>query len=1207
MFTAIQRQRFWLIGALVLLGLWLMPTTPAAAQAPTIPPATYHGGCVRFESLVASAVYNVGDSFVEDGARMTVRPFTDNFGNVINGTATVSTGNFAGGAGLDMTLNNVQLGVDFGRPVAGITLLYGYGAGDVNLFVDGEIAISADVASLDGLTYSTGATVKVDVLSSAAGYETGVLTVSGAPINQFAIGGQQFAIDTICPFQNCIHFDNLTPTTRYNAGDMFTSAGIDITVAPFRFADGTTGANYAEVDFPAMQTAGFLNEMEVNNINLIFDLDDRFDKGLAFQFGEYGGNINIMVNGDYRNIDNFADIDGLTIGGAHIKVFRGFGNDRGRVMIYGEVREFMVGGQELWIDNVCPLDCCIEYESLPLGREYYVGDSFFDQIANHTVRPFAWSDGTITNEGLVKVVDGGQAGHLGQELNINNANVAFDFGSSIENLSLRFGEYGGNLNIRINGDFRNFENMQDINGATIGGVQVTVYGGFGNDRGVLILEGIINQFSIGGQEFFIDHVCIGKLLPPPPPPPTDDCIRFNDLTTGTTYSVGDNFTSDGQLFELRPFRWSDGTLTAGGVAEVDASGFFSGNEMELNNITLWAELNWEKGLSLDFADLGGNVNLAVNGDFRNVGHLMALHGTVVGGARVMVRMDSADTGKLFLIGQVDTLRIGGQEFWIDNICPLDCCIDYEMVALGNVYNVGDNFNDSGYWHTVRPFQWSSGQWTNAGHVQVTGNNRAGHVGQELTINNSNVQLHLPNPVKDMTLHFGEYGGNLNIRINGDFRNFNNMQDIDGAVIGGVSVSVSGGNGNDMGVLTLTGIISDFMIGGQEFHIDHICIGKELPPRQPCVHFNDLTLGTQYLVGDNFTSVGVPVSATDFVWSSGTVFSGGYSEVQLAALSGGSGYEMAVNNISLKFALPNRFDYGLRMQFGEYGGNINVEINGDFYNVDNFTDLHGLAIGGTSVYVVNGLGNDMGVLHVVGNVDTFVVGGQELWIDNVCPRRPGTNFELQEEGAEFESGQVIEGLDWKIDVEGDAERGMMGLARIGRFPQAGHQGLALRLEGVGARTTLGWTGCLTCTRSANMSPTETVILTKSLNVGQAEPGMYLTINGDRQDVDQMAQLDGMQIGGVDVSVATDGNGKGVITMASSAGRAVEQFEFTIGGKDIYIDAIEYDTTETVIVPTAVALRDSGTQSPTVYALLLTLLLLGVASVQAVRRTSFEKLG
>jgi hypothetical protein len=37
----------------------------------------------------------------------------------------------------------------------------------------------------------------------------------------------------------------------------------------------------------------------------------------------------------------------------------------------------------------------------------------------------------------------------------------------------------------------------------------------------------------------------------------------------------------------------------------------------------------------------------------------------------------------------------------------------------------------------------------------------------------------------------------------------------------------------------------------------------------------------------------------------------------------------------------------------------------------------------TVAVVNGLGNDKGRLELTGTIDSFAVGGQELWIDDVC--------------------------------------------------------------------------------------------------------------------------------------------------------------------------------------------------------------------------------
>ena len=72
---------------------------------------------------------------------------------------------------------------------------------------------------------------------------------------------------------------------------------------------------------------------------------------------------------------------------------------------------------------------------------------------------------------------------------------------------------------------------------------------------------------------------------------------------------------------------------------------------------------------------------------------------------------------------------------------------------------------------------------------------------------------------------------------------------------------------------------------------------------------------------------------------------------------------------------------LRILFGEYGGNINLEVNGDFANFENFLDIDGTALGGVVVSVISGgTGSDCGELMFEGTTDTLMIGGQELWID-----------------------------------------------------------------------------------------------------------------------------------------------------------------------------------------------------------------------------------
>jgi sugar lactone lactonase YvrE len=65
----------------------------------------------------------------------------------------------------------------------------------------------------------------------------------------------------------------------------------------------------------------------------------------------------------------------------------------------------------------------------------------------------------------------------------------------------------GNINIEINGDFRNERHLLDINGTTIGGIPVTIIGGEHGHKGILELNGRIESFMIGGFELYIDDVC----------------------------------------------------------------------------------------------------------------------------------------------------------------------------------------------------------------------------------------------------------------------------------------------------------------------------------------------------------------------------------------------------------------------------------------------------------------------------------------------------------------------------------------------------------------------------------------------------------------------------------------------------------------------------------------------------------------------------
>ena len=151
---------------------------------------------------------------------------------------------------------------------------------------------------------------------------------------------------------------------------------------------------------------------------------------------------------------------------------------------------------------------CINLDDPPLGTTYAVGSSFVDAGTTLSVVPFQWSGGGWTSDGFARVSNAGTAGHLGQELIVNNVNIRFNFPTLPNAVALNFGEYGGNVNLEVNGDFRNFEDFAAIDGQIIGGAQVSVVNGFGHDQGTLRLNGDIHALAVGGQELVIDHICI---------------------------------------------------------------------------------------------------------------------------------------------------------------------------------------------------------------------------------------------------------------------------------------------------------------------------------------------------------------------------------------------------------------------------------------------------------------------------------------------------------------------------------------------------------------------------------------------------------------------------------------------------------------------------------------------------------------------------
>jgi hypothetical protein len=163
------------------------------------------------------------------------------------------------------------------------------------------------------------------------------------------------------------------------------------------------------------------------------------------------------------------------------------------------------------------------------------------------------------------------------------------------------------------------------------------------------------------------------------------CVDFESpLVLGTKYGapVGNApgtvvFTQDGMHVSVQDFVWTNGGGTFN-FAQIEKPpvGVGSGQCLHANNINLEFDFTGlgpqPMTVQFEFLDLGGFENISVNGDPMPpfAGELTTV-GPSLGGVHISMTVTPVQGGKIGIVtlsGQVKTLRIGGQEFWLDNVC-----------------------------------------------------------------------------------------------------------------------------------------------------------------------------------------------------------------------------------------------------------------------------------------------------------------------------------------------------------------------------------------------------------------------------------------------------------------------------------------------------------------------------------------------------------
>jgi hypothetical protein len=159
-----------------------------------------------------------------------------------------------------------------------------------------------------------------------------------------------------------------------------------------------------------------------------------------------------------------------------------------------------------------------------------------------------------------------------------------------------------------------------------------------------------------------------------------ECMEFETFPPNVPHPVGTTYTHNDLYSELVSFQWDDGTWFSGGNATAVTSNnaYGSGQEVNLNNINLRYIFDVDQPYIVIFryADAGienGNINLGINGILSNTQDLSDLDGMNIGGVDVIVtRHDepSIHHGTVTLIGRIERFGVGGQEFWVDDVCAL---------------------------------------------------------------------------------------------------------------------------------------------------------------------------------------------------------------------------------------------------------------------------------------------------------------------------------------------------------------------------------------------------------------------------------------------------------------------------------------------------------------------------------------------------------
>ena len=304
-----------------------------------------------------------------------------------------------------------------------------------------------------------------------------------------------------------------------------------------------------------------------------------------------------------------------------------------------------------------------DFEDKTPGTVYPIGHSDVSNDINYYFTAFEEEPGVYWYAGLGEIQALGVACHAypGNVLNLRNIFVTFDYEGSGEppaSRSLTFGWYGGTVNLAVNDDRCWAANPGSLP-ATLGGCDITVTSIDGGCQSIEII-GAVNKLGIGGQEFWVDdYVGSGE----------GGCdYGYDDIEPTAYLPPHSSFTTDHLLSAINPLVLVDGSvLYGGGSVSLSNAACHEEQELHLEDVSVthdflasgftYSNLSWAYGYS------GGDVNFAVNGDFRAEANILDLAGQTIGGCTVSITVVSPSCGWIQVDGNVETITMGGRDFF----------------------------------------------------------------------------------------------------------------------------------------------------------------------------------------------------------------------------------------------------------------------------------------------------------------------------------------------------------------------------------------------------------------------------------------------------------------------------------------------------------------------------------------------------------------